>query len=74
MPSILCPFCNLMHSGDYEDELEAQIMECRDKASALKRGDLDAQGDLETFTVRCEAAVPATITGTQDSAMVESEG
>ena len=25
-------------------------------------------GDLETFTVRCEAAIPGGITGAQDSA------
>ena len=74
MPSVPCPFCDRMHAGEYIDEIDREIMACRDRASALKRGDLEAQVNLETFTVRCEAAVPATITGTQDSAMVESEG
>jgi len=66
--SIICGFCDHVHRGDFLDEIDDEIMACRERASALKRGELDAMGDLETFTVRCEAAIPGGITGAQDSA------
>lgn len=63
---IPCPFCDRMHEGDYWDDAEEQVMECRERASARKRGDLEAYApeELEGFTVRetqIETPAPMTV-------------
>ncbi len=46
-----CPFCMGIHKSPYADELEAEVMACREKVSPTLRGSLEAWGDRETIPV-----------------------
>lgn len=58
----VCGICNKTHESEYEDDLEAGLMACRDRGSPRARGDLDAyaDGEVEEMNppIRPEAAVP----------------
>jgi hypothetical protein len=39
---VRCIFCRCDHKSEYWDELDAEILRCRDEAPSWKRGDLAA--------------------------------
>lgn len=55
-----CPFCDRMHEGEFEDEVDEQIMACRDRVSPRKRGDLAAYDpdEFDRFTITTESLIP----------------
>lgn len=46
-------FCGDYQRSEFWDEIEEHIMECRDKASPERRGELEAS-DMRTSPIRCE--------------------
>jgi hypothetical protein len=58
---VLCMFCGESQRSEYWDEVEEHIMECREKASPEKRGEL-AVSDMETSPIRCETEMQANAT------------
>lgn len=63
MPGIFCPFCDRMHTGEFLDEIDEQIMACRDKASVERRGDVAAfdWSAFERIGARVDYGDPALI-------------
>ncbi len=57
---IACPFCDRMHTGDFLDEIDEQIMACRDRVSPRKRGDLAAYDpdEFDRYIVTTESLIP----------------
>lgn len=57
---IPCPFCDKMHTGEFWDEVDEQVMACRDRVSSRKRGDLAAYDpeEFNSFIVTVESQVP----------------
>jgi len=49
-----CPFCRRTHTGEFEPELDEEIMLCRQRAAPSLRGDLEACDDIETIPVPIE--------------------
>lgn len=52
----MCFFCGQFHSSEYWDEVDASVEQCRQKAGAQSRGDLDNWND-DTIPIRCEAGI-----------------
>jgi hypothetical protein len=46
-----CPFCGRTHWSAYVDELEAAVMDCRDRVAPEYRGSLEAWDRQETFPI-----------------------
>lgn len=65
---IPCPFCDEMHTGEFWDEVDEQIMKCRNHVSARKRGDLAAYDPEEFifYTVTTEALLPREVVVIED--------
>ena len=57
---IPCPFCDRMHTGEFWDEVDEQVMACRDRVSPRKRGDLAAYDpeEFNLYTITTESLVP----------------
>jgi hypothetical protein len=57
---IPCPFCDRMHSGEFWDEVDEQVMACRDQVSPRKRGDLIAfePDEFDRYTITTESLIP----------------
>lgn len=57
---IPCPFCDRVHTGEYWDEVDEQVMDCRDRVSPKKRGDLLAfkPGEFDRNTITTESQIP----------------
>jgi len=64
---IPCPFCDLEHIGLW-DEVDEQIMKCRDRVSPRKRGDLAAYNpdEFNHYTVTVENSVPRGVVFVED--------
>jgi hypothetical protein len=52
-----CPFCRRTHTGDFEPDLDEEVMRCRDRAVPGLRGDLDAFEDRATVPIPIEREV-----------------
>lgn len=57
---IPCPFCDRMHEGEFWDEVDKQVMVCRERVSPRKRGDLAAYDpdEFDGYTITTESQVP----------------
>jgi len=55
---VLCMFCGDSQRSEFWDEVEEHIMDCREKVSPEKRGDLAAT-DMITSPVSCENEIAA---------------
>lgn len=51
---VRCIFCGRDHASEYWDDLDAQILRCRDAAPYWKRGDLASHKDLSTRAITPE--------------------
>ena len=58
MYTVTCIFCGSWRQSHFWDEVEEHIMDCREKVSPEKRGDLAAT-DMITSPVSCENEIAA---------------
>lgn len=65
MLEIPCPFCAGAHRGDFLDEIDADILECRDRMPP------DCRGTLESTNWQQIEATPPTIYRAQPDGPVE---
>ena len=52
----LCPFCGFPHHADYWEDVEAQVMACREQATPEARGTIDSWRGRVIYPVPCEIA------------------
>lgn len=65
---IPCPFCDHVHAGEFWEDVDEQIMRCRERAAPRKRGDLAAY-DPEEFSRYAIATVESLIP--RDAVLIE---
>lgn len=51
---VRCIFCHRDHEGEYWDDLDAEILRCRDAAPYWRRGDLASYEELSTRPITPE--------------------
>ena len=56
----VCIFCGRKHTGEIYDDLHNQMMQCRERASARKRGEFEAYTEWELDRPARPAVIPPT--------------
>lgn len=60
MYTVRCIFCCREHASEYWDQIELEIMRCRDEAPAFKRGDMATfEEDPKIRPISCETTAYA---------------
>lgn len=69
---VRCVFCRREHESEYWDDLDAEILRCRDEAPAWKRGDLESYEDplLRPISPETSALMAAALDSRVDAGCV----